>query len=487
MKKSIGKDALTLTSSRIIGLGLSMMTVMVLARTITLKEYGTYSQIMIIMNIIASIFTLGFPSSINYFLAGEENENYRTKFISVYYSFSTIMSIIAGVLLVINSKNISVFYNNSELLNFRHIFLLYPWVVIIKNSIANILIVHSRTRQLLKFNLLHSTTIFVLVIVSNYFKLSLETFMMLLLIDELIFVIAIYVIIKQLTVCFKFIIDWDLLKNIFKYALPIGFASIIGTLGIQLDKMIIGRLFDTEFLAIYTNASKELPVTFIASSITAVLIPHVVKKLKDGKVGDAVSLWKEASYVSFIFISFFSVSLIVFAPEVITILYSSKYIPGVTVFRIYNIVLLLRFTYFGLILNASGKTKLIMYSSLASLILNLLLSIFMYRMIGYTGPAIATLVSMLIVAGFQLISSCNVISVKLREILPWVRMLRVLIFNVAIGLIISRIKSFILLDLIVGEVFESVILGTIWILGYGIIMKKSIFVTWKVLNNDKSD
>lgn len=484
MKKSIGKDALILTSSRIIGLAISMMTVMVLSRTITLTEYGTYSQMMTIMNIIAAIFTLGFPASINYFIAGEDDENFRSQFISVYYTFSTIISIIAGLFLVLNIVNISKYYNNYKLLNYKHIFMFYPWVVIIKNSIANVLIVYSRARKLLKFNILHSTTIFILVIISNIYEFNFETFMMLLLIDEVIFSTSVYMIVRNLTSNFKFMFNWNLLKEIFKYALPIGVASIIGTLGIQLDKMIIGRLFDTEFLAIYTNASKELPVTFIASSITAVLIPHVVSKLKEKRVKEAVLLWKEAAYISFLFISFFSVALIVFAPEVIIVLYSEKYIAGVTIFRIYNMVLLLRFTYFGLLLNATGKTKLIMYSSLCSLLLNLILSLVLYRLIGYTGPAIATLISMLLVAIFQLSASCNAINIKFKEILPWTKITRLLFINVVTGVIMAMLKKFMPLDNIVGEVIESFILGSIWMIGYVIFMKKRIITSWEVLNHD---
>jgi len=69
-----------------------MITAMLLSRFRTLEEYGTYSQLLMVINIATTFFMLGLPNSINFFLARAENNNERQKFLSVYYTLSTVLS-----------------------------------------------------------------------------------------------------------------------------------------------------------------------------------------------------------------------------------------------------------------------------------------------------------------------------------------------------------------------------------------------------------
>ena len=151
---------------------------------------------------------------------------------------------------------------------------------------------------------------------------------------------------------------------------------------------MVGAFYSTDQLAIYTNASKEMPVTIIASSLTAVLMPKLVRLLKNGKNNEVVKLWGETIILSYVFICFFTAFLFVFAPQIMEVLYSEKYLPGVNIFRIYSIVLLLRVTYFGMVLNSIGKTKMIFYCSIASLLLNVVFNFLFLYLFGMSGPAI---------------------------------------------------------------------------------------------------
>ena len=65
---SVGKKSLILTITKIITLLVSLIVSMLLSRYATLEEYGTYSQLLIAVNLFTSIFMLGLPNSTNYFL-----------------------------------------------------------------------------------------------------------------------------------------------------------------------------------------------------------------------------------------------------------------------------------------------------------------------------------------------------------------------------------------------------------------------------------
>jgi O-antigen/teichoic acid export membrane protein len=164
------------------------------------------------------------------------------------------------------------------------------------------------------------------------------------------------------------------------------------------------------------------------------------------------------------------------------LLYSEKFITGVSVFRVFCLVLLLRFTYFGMILNAVGNTKFIFYSSIFSLFLNFCLNYVFLVSLGFIGPAIATLISQFVINVIQLVYTCKIIKIKFIEILPWKILGFILLINISFGWIFYVIKENIELDVLLGSIFESIILGTIWGGIYLLLFRKTINKSWRVLN-----
>ena len=90
---SFMSDAVKLSVSKIIANGLMLVSAMLLARIRTLEENGTYSQLMLVINLAASIFMMGLPNSINFFLAKAERKEDQNYFLSVYYTLSTLLSL----------------------------------------------------------------------------------------------------------------------------------------------------------------------------------------------------------------------------------------------------------------------------------------------------------------------------------------------------------------------------------------------------------
>ena len=350
-KASLGGDAVKMTVSKMIVLLISMVTAMLLSRFRTVEEYGTYSQLITVINLATTIIMMGLPNSLNYFLAGAENDGERGHFLNVYYSLSTVMSALVGFVLVLVTPFIAEYFDNSMITNFLYFLAVFPWTKIIMSSVENVLVVYNRTNLIMFYRVLNSVLLLGIILIVQFFSWTFEIYMIFYLAIEAAFAVAVYFIAKQCAGKMRFELDWQLAKKIFKFSIPLGIATMVGTLNAELSKLVIGGLMDTESVAIYTNASKEMPVTIIATSVTAVLMPQMVRFLKEKEIEKAVKLWGNATYLSFTVICFLAFALFAFAPEVMTILYSEKYLAGVGVFRIYSLVLLLRCTYFGMILN----------------------------------------------------------------------------------------------------------------------------------------
>ena len=483
---SLGMNAVQLTASKIISLCISMVTTMLLSRFRTFTEYGTYSQLLLVVNLFSSLFMLGLPNSINYFLARAETQEQQQKFLSVYYTLSTILSLVMGAVLVLAVPLIEAYFNNQTIRGFVYFLALYPWASVISSSVENVLVVYQRTRFLMAYRLINSICLLGAVAVIQWLDLGFSAYMQLYMAVYAAFAVSVYVIAAWLGGGLKVSVDKKLIRSIFVFSVPMGLATVVGTLNIEIDKLLIGRLMSTEELAVYTNASKELPLTIIASSITAVLLPQLARMLKKGDGKEAVRLWGSAVELSFLCISLIVAGVFTYAEDVMSLLYSEKYLSGLSVFRVYTLVLLLRCTYFGIILNAMGKSRLIFRCSVASLIFNAVLNPLLYLVMGMIGPAVATFLSMTIIIIGQLMFTARDVGISFRQVFPWKALAKISAVNVLMACCFAVLKQLLPLEQIIGSLAESLILGAVWTLIYIALMRKTALRAWRNLNVERN-
>lgn len=481
-KTSLGGDAVKLTLSKFLTLCVGLVTSMLLARFRTLEEYGTYSQILLVTNLFSSIFMLGLPNSINYFLARCETKEESQKFLSVYYTLSTVLCLIMGGALVCAVPIIISYFDNPTIHVFIYFLAVYPWTKVISASVENVLVVFQKTSFLMLYRLLHSVCVILCVLITQWIGMGFCEYMFIYFVVEVVFALSVYGIVYYLSGKIKIFFSLKWLKEIFSFSLPLGMASIIGTLTIEMDKLMIGRLMDTEQLAIYSNASQELPMTVVATSITAVLLPKFSKLLKENKSLEAVMIWNVANELSLMFMVLVVAGIFTYAEDVMEILYSAKYLSGVSVFRVYTLILLLRVTYFGIILNAKGKTKYIMFCSIITLVLNAILNPILFLIFGIIGPAIATFLSIFIVALIQLLMTAREVGLPMIEVFPWRRFGMLVAINVLLGSVFYLIKAVVPLETYVDSIMESIVLGGAWTILYVVIVRKRAKFLWITLN-----
>lgn len=481
---SLGKDAVLLTISKVMTLLITTVTGMLLSRLRTFEEYGTYSQLSLVVSLFSSIFMLGLPNSINYFLSRADSKEEQQKFLGVYYTLSTLLSLIMGVALVGATPVIVAYFKNPGITTFTYFLLLYPWAQVVTSSIENIAVVYHKTRFLTIYRIVNGLCLLGAVLVVQWIGLGFQEYMVANIAVYIIFALLVYMFAYRFSGGFRLGIDMQLIRTVFAFSIPIGLAAIVGTISIEIDKLLIGYLLNTEQMAIYTNASRELPVTFIAASITAVLLPQLTKMLKKDRNREAIDLWANATELSYAAICLIVAGVFTYGEDVMTLLYSAKYLPGLPVFRIYTLVLLLRCTYFGIILNAIGKTKEILYGSIASLALNAILNPLLYFALGMIGPALATFLSMFVVLLWQLSRTAKYTGVTFGQVFPWKRVGWITLVNAAFAVVFYGVKRLLPLDGWITSLGESLLLGALWCVAYLFVMKKSIKRAWTGLNQE---
>ena len=478
----VGERALHLTIAKATTVFISLISGMLLSRFRTVEEYGTYSQLLIVVTLMTSLLMMGLPNSINYFLARADEGKERKEFLSIYYTLNTVLCVVIGAVLIIAIPWIERYFENEGIRKFWYFLAFYPWARITISGVSNVLVVYGKTKRLMVINILTALVALVSVIVIQFSGLSFREYILTYLGGHLVLSCWIYVMIYRLEGGLSCSLKIGMVKKIFAYSIPIGLASLVGTVSIEMDKLMIGKFMDTEALAYYTNAGRELPLTFVAASLTAVLLPQMARKLKENKVSEAVGLWGTSIELSYIIICFCSTACIVFAPQIMTLLYSEKYLAGVGVFRVYALVLLLRTTYFGLMLNSIGKTRLIFWASVLSLGLNGALNYLLFRLMGFVGPAVASLTSVLFVNLLQLGITAKLIRVPFRHIFPWKALGAVTAVNVCWGIFMMGIICVLKITTDWNSIVLAIGMGFVITIGYAVTFRKRLTHLWNMLN-----
>lgn len=464
-KSSLGGDALVLTLSNFTVSLLGVVTSMLLSRFRTLTEYGTYSQIIMVTDMVSTILLLGLPGCVNYFIAKADTEEEKQKFLTMYLVLSTAITAVVAVCLFLATPLIIDYFNNPYISTFAYIFAVYPWASIMLNTIGNVCVVYGKAKKLVIFNIVHTLTTLSLLLLAKALDIGFYEYTLLYIGSMLAFAVFAVFWMRRMAGGLRFSMDWSLVKTIFAFSIPLGLASSVGTLNSELDKLIIGKFFTTEEYAIFANAAKQLPVTMLATSLTAVLMPKLVRLLKENRKEDAMGLWGNTFQLSLCFMCLIVGGFVVFAPDVMSLFYSEKYVTpdGVAVFRIYSLILLFRATYWGIVLNATGRTKLIFISSVLTLVFNCVGNIGFYYAFGFIGPAIATVVATLLMNLFQVLYTCKHLQITFATILPWKSLGRMILETAAVGLVFWMVKYHLLGDYPRNiSIVISIGLGIVW-------------------------
>ncbi len=481
-KNNIAKDSFILTFTQFVTLGVNMVNAMLLSRFRTLGEYGTYNQVMTVCTVIITFFSAGFSQCINYFLGKCENDNEKASFVKNYHSIITLVGVAGGSIALVLLPIMQRYYGNSLLSDYWFVFLFYPLSHILTSGTDRFFIAFQKTKYLLFFKVGHSVIVLSEILITILFGLTFYQYMMIYVFVEVLFGASVYLWIRGITGVVPFGLKKDYIILILKFAVPMALASLVSSINTEMDKIIVGGLVDTDTFAIYTNAAKELPIYIFSTSISSVVMPFVVRKTAKKEYLDATRLWNRSMVLTYYLICFCVTALVVFAPQIISLLYSDKYLPGVAVFRIYSLVLLFRITYFGMILNALGKTKTILKASIATMLSNLVLDLVLYKLIGLIGPAIATLLSVSIMNMYQLYLTKKRIGVRFTDIYPIKDILMITLLNVIMGTAVYFLFGTLVDRVKINQIVFAIIVGILWLLAYFLIIKNKFITLWKFLN-----
>jgi O-antigen/teichoic acid export membrane protein len=210
------------------------------------------------------------------------------------------------------------------------------------------------------------------------------------------------------------------LRAIFRYALPLGFSEIASILNQRFDRFLVMAAFAEEEFAEYFVGAWQIPmITIIPFAVGNVLMPRLAGLYRDGRSADALALWRTSiEKVSLIVLPFAFVFLVA-AEETIALLFGADYAGAAPVFRIYTLVMLGRVAAYGNMLAAAGRTRAVLVGSTAGLAANVLISVPLVYLVGFTGAAWGTVLAFVVIVACYLREVASACGVSVAQAFPW--------------------------------------------------------------------
>ncbi|MCK4956925.1 MAG: oligosaccharide flippase family protein, partial [Candidatus Cloacimonetes bacterium] len=403
-----------------------LLIAIILARYLTMQEFGNYRQVMLVFSTLVVIFTLGIPNSINYFVPLFTHNRQKTMIIQTFIVLSA-LGIVMSTIMFIFSRQFAILFRNEQLELYLKIFSIASLFYLPSQSYANVFISIKKVNivGILGFGLGLIKLIFILI--SIYLKLNLDNILKVLILFSIVQFLVYFIIILKLFKDVRFKIDLAMLKEQILFTLPLGLAAMIGILIRKMDQIMISTFFTPKEYAIYSNGAFEIPFLMILStSAMAVLMPLLVNLYKENKVNEFVDKWNKSIIKVSLIIFPITIFFIFYAKEAMIIIFSLKYSESSQVFSIYLISQLIKITVFGNVLLILGKSKLIIRYSVITLFLNFILNYLFINIFGFIGPAIATVVSIGVIALLQLIKIGDILKIKIKYLWQWKKLSSIL-------------------------------------------------------------
>ena len=239
--------------------------------------------------------------------------------------------------------------------------------------------------------------------------------------------------------------------------------NIVGVIGEKIDKFILSANFNSSDFAMYSVAQFRLPIiSLIFPAVSNVLGPQIAVCGKEGDLIKAKIYWhKIIEKFSLVVIPFVMYSIFS-ARELITLLYTIKYIEAAYLYQIFLFTFFIQMLSRGIILHSFGYTKYIFKVKIIVFICSILLSFLLIPSYGIYGATFSYVFVFYLSGIIQVGKTKAILNLKLRELLPFSYIIKVTVISllsltVVIPFKFFRINDFLFLSLTFVLFFTSII------------------------------
>lgn len=420
MIRSRATKALVLSSGNAATALVAMLSAAVLARTFSLVDYASFRQTMLAYAFAVPFVTLGFDRGLYSLLPGREA---RAKGVLV----ENLVWLLAGGVLLSSfllfggGKLLASRFNNPGLAPLLLLLIPYPLFMLPASALPACLMARDRAGQVALFGVTSRLLLFLAVVVPSIIWPFATTAVVGTVIGAAVATaIALWLMFRSCHEGSGRPTRAGLLEQA-QFCVPLGLAGIAGTASLTLDQILVSSLTSPAEFAVYVNGAFEVPlVGTITGAITSVLLADYARLLKENRRDEVVALMGRAMTKSAIVIFPAMVFLLAMAEECMTALFGEKYGASAIPFRLYLLMLPVRILSFGAVLQAAGRSRVILTQAILSLSSNAVLLWIAIRGLGPLFAPIGPVLSLyLLVVPFLVRALSKTLECPIGRLFPW--------------------------------------------------------------------
>jgi O-antigen/teichoic acid export membrane protein len=412
----------------------SVVASMVAARYLSKADYATVRQTFLAYDVAAPLLMLGLPNALYYFLPREESDK-RGVIIDNIALLSAAAVVFCIFIAAGGSQLLMRRFSNPMLLQTLPWLAAYPLLLMPTAGLSAVLVSAGRARVHAVYSLSFSLALALFGVLAT---IGTQSFRAPVLVRILVPAAFLPVAILLMFGTYSGKVRMPRLQSMgamLRYSVPLGFASMLGSLTLQLHSVIVAAMTSPQEFAIYINGAMEIPlIGVVTGSITTVVLADMSALCARGEKVQALRLFHIASIRSAGILFPVMCYLLVVAKPFILVLYSAAYTESFWPFMLYLLVLPVRVVMYGAALMALGMTRAVLVRSVADLCVNALLCVILVRMLGYLGAAVATLITLYLwTIPFNLVAIARGFGVRWWQTLPLGQLARLLAASAALS------------------------------------------------------
>lgn len=187
-----------------------------------------------------------------------------------------------------------------------------------------------------------------------------------------------------------FTVKWDKvnLTSFVNFSMPLIVAAFLGTAMDYLDNALVMYYFDASFFPVFRYGARELPFAMLLlSALSNAMIPVLVRQ------GTSINEIRERTSRLMHWLFPAAIVLMFISPYAFRFVYDARFTESAYIFNVYLLILISRVLLPQTYNFALGQSRIIMWSSVAEILINLVLSLWWVHVWGVYGLAMATVVA----------------------------------------------------------------------------------------------
>jgi len=389
------------TIARAVNLLFALVVAMILARMLTEELYGAYRKIWLIYAITGPIAISALTNTLYY--RGSVSEENKIPAIWAILCMAAFFAMGFALLGFAGARWWAQFLNAvPHTVAFQH-FSLYILLTILSGTAEPLFILLQRKKWLLVFNISYNVIETLIITGAFWYGLSLAQVTLVMAAGPAIriFMVA-FLLVKERVKPPGWWAIWAEIPASVRYSLGIIGTAFVGLAVHDVDKWIVGNFYDNDALyAIYSIGARRLPVYVLSGSIATSLVTHFSEEMANNDFKNILSAIKKATNTLALFILPGMLFCIIFAEDLMVLIFK-KYAESAHIFQIYVLASLSGLFFPNALIMGKGLSFVQAKFAVVELVVNIGLSLLLIRLMGLQGPALATLVGVIVYTILQI-------------------------------------------------------------------------------------